>query len=143
MLSPRFEVLKNSHQIKYNSQLLSCEYFLKSTSQRACANKRQKRYSENFSLSACAPGSTPGVDAQHRFGGGERVRNTRAMVLGGGLTDSKRPLQGLKHKVSIKVHIGDDEHTAAWPDIPCHWDLCAPCKNKGCFSKEPSCQSAV
>ena len=29
------------------------------------------------------------------------------------------------------------------PDIPCHWDLCAPCKNRGCFSKEPSCQNAV
>ena len=114
MLSPRLEVLKNSHQIKCNSQLLSCDYFLKSTSQRASANKRQKRYNENFSLSACAPGSTPGADDQHRLGGGEGVRNTRAMVLGGGLTDSKRPLQGLKHKVSIKVHMGDDEHMAAW-----------------------------
>ena len=54
------------------------------------------------------------MDAQHRLEGVEGVRNTRAMVLGGGLTDSKRPLQGLKHKVSIKVQIGDDEHTATW-----------------------------
>lgn len=52
----------------------------------------------------------PSID----LGGGEGVRKTRAMVFGGGLTDSKRPLQGLKYKVSIKVQIGDDEHTAVW-----------------------------
>ena len=28
MLSPRPEVLKNSHQIKHSSQLLGCDYFL-------------------------------------------------------------------------------------------------------------------
>ena len=93
--------------------------------------KRQKRYNENFSLSACAPGSTPRVDAQHRLGGGEGVRKTRAMVFGGGLTDSKRPLQGLKYKVSIKVQIGDDEHTAVWSRHPLSLGfICAPCKSR-------------